>query len=169
MNTSDYYQVGKITRPHGLKGEVTALFTSDIPIEINSREVLFIKVNSQMVPHFIKSISQNGDKAYIRFDDIDSLDDAKSMAGQELFLPKSMRPKSGKDEFYDDEIIGFNVEDDSLGMLGKVDEIMQSGLQRLILLLYEDKEVLIPTNLIKSIDKRKRKITVNLPEGYLDI
>lgn len=169
MDISDYYQVGKISRPHGLKGEVTALFTTDIPNDINSLEVLFIKVNSQMVPHFIKSISHTGDKAYIQFDEIENLDDAKAMAQQELFLPKSMRPKSGKGEFYDDEIIGFNVEDDALGMLGKIDEIMQSGLQRLILLIHDNNEVLIPTNLIKTIDKRKRKITVNLPDGYLDI
>lgn len=169
MDNGDYYLVGKITRPHGLKGEVTALFSTDIPNDINSLEVLFIRVNNQMVPHFIKSISHTGDKAYIRFDDIDTLDDAKAMARQELFLPKALRPKSRKGEFYDDEIIGFIVEDDSLGTLGKIDEIMQSGLQRLILLINQEKELLIPENLIKTIDKRKRKITVDLPEGYLDI
>ncbi len=171
MEISDYYLIGKITRPHGLKGEVTASLRSDLPNDASDIEVVFIKMNNQMVPHFIKSISLKGDKAYLQFDDVETLNEAQAIAKHELFLPKSLRPKSKKGEFYDDEVIGFVVEDNSFGSLGIITEVIQSGLQRLISVNYQGKELLIPINgpFIKKIDKRDKKMSVSLPEGYLDL
>jgi len=146
MEISDYYRIGKITKPHGLKGEVTVSLQPGLPNDVNDVEVVFIRMNNQMVPHFIKSISRNGDKAYLQFDDVETLDEAQAIAKHELFLPKSLRPKSQKGEFYDDEVIGFVVEDNSFGTLGTITAVIQSGLQRLISVNYQGKELLIPIN-----------------------
>jgi len=167
----DYYNIGKIAKPHGLKGEVTVLLRPDLPNDIRSIDVIFIRMNDQMVPHFIKSASVTGNKAYLQFDEIDTLDDAETIAKHELFLPKSIRPKSKNGEFYDDEVVGFTVEDKSLGVLGAIREIIQSGAQRLILINFQSKDLLIPINgpFIKKINKTGKKMTVELPDGYLEL
>ena len=86
-------------------------------------------------------------------------------------MPKSERPKSIRGEFYDDEIPGFMVTDETVGELGPVQEVMTAGPNKLIVLDRQGKEVLIPVNspFIVSINKSKKKITVNLPDGFLDI
>jgi len=90
---------------------------------------------------------------------------------QSLYLQKSIRPKSSRGEFYDDEIIDFEVYDEEKGLLGKIREVMQAGPNRLLVVDYDEKEVLIPVNgpFIASVNKTKKKVLVNLPEGFLEL
>ncbi len=48
---------------------------------------------------------------------------------------------------------------------------MEAGPNRFLVMDHNGKEVLIPINgpFIKSVNKSKRKITVELPEGFLDL
>jgi len=88
-----------------------------------------------------------------------------------VYLDKSIRPKLPRGEFYNDEIIGFTVEDSASGVLGLVTGVIQSGISRLIQLDHKGKEVLIPVNgpFITSVNKLKKRIAVELPEGFLEI
>ena len=82
-----------------------------------------------------------------------------------------MRPKAGRGEFYDDEVIDFEVHDQEKGLLGNIREVMQAGPNRLLVVEHKKKEVLIPVNgpFITSINKTKKRVSVNLPEGFLEI
>jgi 16S rRNA processing protein RimM len=158
-------------KPHGLKGEVTISINPDVPENLQELESIFIEKNNRLVPHFVEAMSVRGDKAFVKFEDIDTPDGALSISKCSLYLPKSTRPKSGRGEFYDDEIIGFEVNDQQLGALGNVLAVEAAGPNKLLLITYNNKEVLIPVNspFIKSINKSKAVITVELPEGFLDI
>jgi 16S rRNA processing protein RimM len=171
MDINAHYKIGYILKPHGLKGEVTVSVDAEAPEEFGALESLFVLQNSQLVPHFIESISLNGEKAYIKFEDVDTLAAASTISKCALYLPKSTRSKSGRGEFYDDEIIGFEVVDDEAGLLGKIVGITVAGPNKLLTVDHNGKEILIPLNgpFVKSINKSKKKITVELPEGFLDI
>jgi 16S rRNA processing protein RimM len=112
-----------------------------------------------------------GDKAFVTFDDITTPEQAQSISKCAIYLPKSLRPKSARGEFYDDEVIGFEVVDSEVGSLGNVTGITEAGPNKLIAVNYEGKEVLIPINspFITGINKSKKRITVELPEGFLEI
>jgi 16S rRNA processing protein RimM len=171
MQISECYKIGYVTKPHGLKGEVTIMLTPEGPDEIGLLETIFIEKNSQLIPYFIESASQHGDKAYVKFEDIDTIEMAGTITKSSLYLPKSTRPKSARGEFYDDEIVGFEVQDKEQGLLGKVVSIEQAGPNKLLAVNFNEKEVLIPLNgpFIISINKSKKLITVLLPEGFLEI
>lgn len=167
----DYYPIGRIARPHGLKGEVTVTISPGLTYELASIEVLFLKIGDHFVPYFIEAISEKGNKAYVRLEGITNLDEAQVIANSEIYLPKSVRPKLENGEFYDDEVIGFAVEEESFGKLGSIQEIVHSGRQRLMSIDFKDDHLLIPVNgpFIKKIDIMNKTITVLLPEGYLDL
>jgi 16S rRNA processing protein RimM len=169
MNNSDYFQIGLIKKPHGLKGDVH--FSLDGVINLEEVPALFIEFNGQLVPHFIESYSGNGDKLIVKFEDINSVEDAKGIGGKKAFLQKSVRPGLPEGEFYDDEIIGFEVTDETSGLLGILDEIITAGANRLLVVRKESGEVLIPENgpFIKEINKAQKTILVNLPEGFLEM
>jgi 16S rRNA processing protein RimM len=171
MGTKDCYKIGFVMKPHGLKGEVTAALDPDLPNDPAGLKTVFLDINGAMVPYFIESLSVKGDKAFIKFEDIDSIDDAVDLVRKSMFLPLSERPGSGRGEFYDDEVVGFSVVDQNLGALGQVKEVMNAGLNRLLVLGHNDGEVLIPVNspFIVSLNKGKKLFTVNLPDGFLDI
>lgn len=143
----------------------------EAPEVLEDIKTFFLERNKRLVPQFMESISVRGDKAFIKFEDIDSPEAAQSISKSAVYLPKSTREKSGRGEFYDDEIIGFHVEDKSLGDLGLIKEVVSAGPNKLLSVDNNGKEVLIPVNspFILSINKSKKKITVELPDGFLDL
>jgi 16S rRNA processing protein RimM len=165
------YKIGYILKPHGLKGEVTISIDAEAPADLDGLESVFIEKNSHLVPYFIEAISVKGDKAYVKFEEIDTHEGASSISKSSLYLPKASRPKSGRGEFYDDEIIDFEVHDSEHGYLGNIVEITSAGPNKLLSIVKEEKEVLIPLNspFITGINKSKKRISVTLPEGFLDI
>lgn len=169
MNKTDYFQVGLIKKPHGLKGEVNLSLGGETSLE--GVTALFLEIEGSLVPYFVESFSGNGEKSTLKFEDINSLEEAKKIGGKKIFLLKTARPRLPKGEFYDDELIGFDVVDESAGKLGKLEEIIAAGANRLFVVREKTKEVLIPENgpFIQEINKKNRTITVILPDGFLDM
>ncbi|HMI66323.1 MAG TPA: ribosome maturation factor RimM [Cyclobacteriaceae bacterium] len=169
MDIGSCYKVGYIAKTHGLKGEVTIVVTESLPLQ-KSTSVL-VEVRGALVPYFIQHISDRGDKAFVKLEDVDSPEQAKALKGCGLYLPKNVRPRLDRGEFYDDEVIGFEVEDEKLGLLGEIREVVQIGPNRLLAIDRSAKELLIPIQgpFIQSVNKSKKKVRVDLPEGFLDI
>ena len=155
-------------KTHGLKGEVTLNLSQDAP-EIAVKDVLIVEQKSGLVPYFTESVSENGLKAFIKFEGVNTIDQSNELKGCSVFIDKSKRPKLKRGEYYDDELTGFSVLDKAQGNLGKVTGIISQGLNRL--LEVGEQGLLIPLNgpFITSVSKAKKKIEVELPEGFLDI
>jgi 16S rRNA processing protein RimM len=169
MNKQDCYAIGYIAKTHGLKGEVTAVFTE--PIELDDVESVFIEMKGSLVPYFIQSFSDRGDKAFLKFEDVNTAEQATNLKASAIYLSKTVRPSLKRGEFYNDEVVGFMVEDETEGTLGVLKQVIQSGPSRLLEIDYNGKDVLIPVNgpFIKSVNKSKKLIKVSLPEGFLSI
>jgi 16S rRNA processing protein RimM len=171
MDIEKCYKIGYILKPHGLKGGVTISIDDDGPDDFSSVKNLFVLEDHRLIPYFIESASIKGNKAFVKFEDVDSPEAAASISKHTIYLPKTERPKSRRGEFYDDEITGFAVEDQVLGSLGEIEGVMAAGPNRLLVLNHQGKEVLIPINspFIISVNKSRKRVVVNLPEGFLDI
>ena len=164
-----YIKIGYVAKTHGLKGGVTIVLQPDAPA-LETMKSIFIEINRQLVPYMIEEFSDRTDKAFVRFEDVSTPEQALALRGASLYISRQDRSKSGRGEFYDDEVIGFDVDDISLGHLGQVREVLQMGPNRL-LAVDGKKEILIPVNgpFITGLNKSKKKFTVDLPEGFLDI
>jgi len=171
VSINDYYKVGFIMRPHGLKGEVTISLDMTSATEWQDLKSIFVEKNSHVVPYFIESISVRNNKAFVKLEDVNTPEEAALLKGGSLYLPKESRPKLARGEFYNEDVIGFEVFDDKHGPLGFIEEVEQAGPNRFLVLSYIQKEIMIPVNgpFITSINKSKKKISVSLPEGFLDI
>jgi 16S rRNA processing protein RimM len=171
MSLEGYYHIGQITKPHGLKGEVTVLLQPDLPNVASSLTSVYISMNDNAVPHFIQNVSLNGNKAIMRFEDVETLEDAQSISKHQLYLPIDQRPVAKEGEFYNDEVVGYTVEESAVGKLGIITEVLTINAQRLLSINYQSKDLLIPVNapFIQEIDRSKKIMYVTLPEGYLDI
>ena len=171
MDIKSCYKIGWILKPHGLKGEVTIILEDDAPNDLSTINSVFLEQNNRLAPYFIETLSGQGKKAFLKFEDIDSVEAASMISKQSVYIPKSMRPKRERNDFYEDEIKDFEVFDTVLGLLGKIDGVVAAGPNRLLSLQFDGKEILIPINgpFIKSINKTKNRIEVDLPEGFLEI
>lgn len=163
--------MGYVLRPHGLKGEVTLSLDDDFPEELDELDTFFVEAEERLVPYFIEHISTRGDRAFVKFEGVESAEEAAKISKSAVYLPKAFRRRSGPDKIFADELIGCRIHHGS-DILGKVTGVMRAGSNQLLVVEAEGgKEVLIPVSspFITEVDKQAGKITVSLPDGFLDI
>jgi 16S rRNA processing protein RimM len=170
MDKDKCFKIGYIAKSHGLKGEVTMVLAPDCP-DLKSTKTIFVENGDQMVPFFVESVSIRDTKAFLKFEEVTTPERAESLKGSSLYLPKSERPKLSRGDFYSEEVLGFEVTDVKIGVLGPIADVLENGPMRYLTISYHGKDIIIPVNgpFIKNINKSKKKIQVELPEGFLEI
>jgi 16S rRNA processing protein RimM len=135
-------------------------------------ESVFVECNKHLVPFFITSSSlHKNDFLRIRFEDMNSEEEADAVMGNAIYLPLKMLPKLTGNKFYFHEVIGFEVEDKRLGVVGKIQSINDTTAQPLFEVLNGDVEILIPMidNFLVKIDRENKRVIMDLPEGLIEI
>lgn len=172
MTVDDCYQLGYVIKPHGLKGEVQVFLDVDSPGEYEALESVFVQQGQQLVPFFIESIAIGSGKAIVAFEDVESVDTATELKGCSLFLPLDNLPDLGSDDFYYHELVGFNLKSTAGEMIGVIKDVLEAGAQDLIAVTHPSgNEILVPLTdeLISSLDKEKKELVMEIPEGLLDV
>ena len=171
MESDACYQLGHVIKTHGLKGEVSILLDVDSPQNYKELESVFIEINKKLVPFFVDSLKIKKNVATVRFEDIITIEDANSILGHNLYLPLDQLPPSQGNHFYFHEIINYRIHDEELGVLGKIASVYTHPSQDLIAMIYKDTEILIPVSeeIVKSLDRKKKVLYVDLPRGLLNI
>ena len=171
MDIDSCYQLGYVIKPHGLKGDISIFIDADEPLAYRNLESVLIQQDNQLVPFFISKIKVSGQKAILSLEDSNDIESAQLLKGSALYLPLSALPELEDDQFYFHEIIGFIVEDENLGEIGPVTTVYDAGPQDLLAIEHMGKEVMLPINdeTVKRVDKNKKQIFVNIPDGLLDI
>lgn len=172
MRKEDCFNLGHISRKHGYKGEVIAVFDTDRPQEYTKLESVFLYQNGELVPFFIDEIATNSKGHFIlKFEDIDSESLAEKLIGTELYLPaEALPPLTGK-QFYYHEVIGFKVEDVEFGYVGICNGVVDQTAQPIFQIQNGDLEILVPAidEFIESIDRDNQKILITTPPGLLEL
>jgi 16S rRNA processing protein RimM len=171
VTVDECFQLGYIIKPHGLKGEVDIFIDSDFPDNYTELESVFVSNHDTLIPFFIEYIQVRGQKAIVKFEEIDAVEQSSELKGNTLHLPLSNLPPLVGNEFYFHEVLGFHVLDKKEGDIGPIHQILNYPNQDFMVILKETKEILIPINndIITEVDKLNRTMSVDLPEGLLDI
>jgi 16S rRNA processing protein RimM len=172
MRKEDCFYLGKIAKKFSFKGEVLAYLDTDEPELYENLESVFVECNKHLVPFFIETASlHKNDFLRIRFEDVSTEEEAEAILGNDLYLPLSMLPKLSGNKFYFHEVIGFEVEDQRLGLVGTIQSINDSTAQPLFEVLHGGVEILIPMNdhFLVTIDRDNKKVVMNLPEGLIEM
>jgi len=173
MRIDECYQLGYISKTHGLHGEVSVFLDVDYPEAYKEMESVFLQLKGSgtLVPFFIETIRPQKDGAILRFEDIDTIEQAEELAGAQLYLPLDQLPVLEEDQYYFHEIVGFSIQDENEGTLGIIKDVYEAGAQDLIAMDYREQEVLIPLNdeIVLKVDKEQQIVYTRLPDGLLDI
>lgn len=171
MNIDECFQLGYVIKRHGLSGEVNIFLDVDFPQEYQELESVFVEINDKLIPFFIDSLILKGNKAIVRFEDVNTVEGAEELKGKRLYLPISNLPQLDEGQFYFHEVIGYQVVDVVAGAIGEVTDIYSSPQQDLLAVDHQGKEILIPVidDIVRKADHNKKELQVTLPEGLLDI
>ncbi|MBO0947576.1 ribosome maturation factor RimM [Fibrella forsythiae] len=172
MTKDDCFQLGHITKTHGLNGEVVLFLDVDDPSEYEELDSVLIEVRGELTPYFIESSSINRDRAILALEDVETLEEAKKLINCPVWLPlDNLEQITDPDRFYYHEIIGYRIIDKTEGPLGTVTSVMAMPTQDLIAMDYRGQEMLIPINsaIVKTVDRAAKTLNVELPDGLLEV
>ncbi len=170
MEVNDCFQLGKITKPFGYKGEVVFFLDVDDPTDYAELDSVFVEIGGKLLPYFIEEINIKGNKAVVRFEDVTAEESGK-LVGKNLFLPLSVLPKLTGKKFYFHEIINFAVVDAKKGDIGNIASVIDFPAQPLFQIMKDETEILIPIRdqIIDKVDRENKTIYISAPEGLIDI
>lgn len=174
IKREDVYCIGTIGKPHGVKGEVAFHFDDDI-FDRADADYLFLEVDGLLVPFFIDEYRFRSDEtALMTFSGIDTEDKAAELTGCDVYFPRSLADSEDSDTPVSRaEIIGFTIIDDATKQeVGTVKAIDDSTLNTLFeVTTKEGQDILLPVSddLIKDVDRKARTITMDIPDGILNL
>lgn len=172
MKKDDCFYLGKIVKKYSFKGEVLAKLDTDDPDLYEHIDAVFVDLRGSLVPFFVEdSQLHKSDLLRLKFEDVATEADADAILKCDLYLPLELLPKLEGNKFYYHEVIGFTISDESFGAIGTIKAVNDSTAQALFEVDREGVELLIPMNdqFIIKVDRDQRTISMNLPEGLIDL
>lgn len=176
MSEKKFVQIGYTKKTHGLQGELKVAVEPPLLEDFLKTEVVFLDLKSGKTPFFIESVREGKD-LIVKFEEVDALTAAQNLTGKTMFLRDSdiLSDDERELEVAEDDFAfckNFKMVDATLGEVGEIAEVLQMPAQTMAVLRRGDRrEIFVPLipNFIEKVDKRGRKIFVNLPEGLLDL
>lgn len=172
MQKEDCFELGYLSKAHGLDGKVQAVFDVEDPMFYAGVDAIFVLENEMLVPYFVEKLSHtNANKFHLKFEEVDSKNDASALSGSKLFLPLTMLPELSEEEQYLHDSLGFKVIDEVHGEIGEVEAYIESGPQMIMALSFKGKEVLVPVHdeILLETNFETKTIHTKLPGGLLEL
>ena len=117
----EYFTIGKIVRPHGIKGAVRAeTYTSNPQRFRKLKEVI---IDSKTIA--VESVSiDSSNFMLIKLFGVDSMDDAEKLRNKNVVIKRSQLPEPENGTYYIDDLIGSDVlvDGDKIGILTKIEQ-----------------------------------------------
>ncbi|WP_296895364.1 ribosome maturation factor RimM [Thiobacillus sp.] len=164
---SDWVVMGRIAAPFGIKGWVKVQPYSEAPDTLMDFESWRVGHGEQQMHYTVETIQDHGKALVAKLAGIDDRDAAYALRGQEISVAKSALPPPKENEFYWSDLIGLTVVNREGIELGKIDSLMESGANDL-LVVKGAREHLIPfvAAFVGKVDLAGGTIEVDWGEDY---
>ena len=164
IRRDEVYKIGKLGKPHGVKGEITFAITDDVFDRVDA-EYLVLDIDGILVPFYLEEYRfKNDENVLVKFEDIDTQEQARNYTGCEVFFPRHLSDSDGENMTWA-EIIGFQLVDAVTGkVVGTLNLLFEVTTP-------EGDDILIPASndLIEEVSAEKKEIRMAIPEGLLDL
>ena len=157
------YEVCKIVKTHGLKGEVVVKKTTDFERFQIDKELYIINNNQQLYLK-IKKIREANKGLLVTFYNYEDINLIEKFRGCVLYTDE--KPELAEDEYHYQDIIGKKVYNEEQVLIGEVSEIMEVPQGHILKIKTGDKTALIPFNDVFIVSVAET-IVINQIEGLL--
>ena len=169
IKKEDVFKIGQFAKPHGIKGEITLLTTSDV-FDDSDDPFIVCEFEGILVPFFIEEYRYKSDSSIlVKLENIDSELQAREFSNLEVYYPLDAAVGDLVGDMTWDSFVGYVVLDTRLGILGPITMVDESTINVLLQVDYKGNEILIPAaeELILGVDHDKKLLEVALPDGLL--
>jgi len=168
----DWIPVGKITKTHGLKGDLKLYPSMDEIGVADFKKIRLSRDNpaQDFAEYHIQSVRGKNIPLIIKFKEVDSVEAASELVGQTIYVLRDELPDLLEDEYYWFQIEGLKVYDEEGRYYGNIEEIIRTGSNDVYVVRDDEKELLLPMidSVVKIIDLEAGKLIFHPVEGLLE-
>jgi 16S rRNA processing protein RimM len=165
--------VGRIGRPHGLRGELTVQVHTDEPDSRFAAGSVLTPEPAARGPLTVSSVRWHSGRLLVSFAGCADRTSAEDLRGTLLVMDSAeVAPAEDPNEFHDYELIGLDVATVAGEPVGVVADVLHQGQD--LLVIRPDRpgaEVLVPfvAALVPEVDVKAGRLVIDPPPGLLDL
>lgn len=161
----DYALIGRLVRPHGVRGELVLEPAPAAESALETAETLYVGEPPQAVP--LEGWRRHRDRLLIRLAGCDDRLAADAYRGQDVFVQAQAAAPLAPGTYYWRQILGLTVVTDAGERLGPITDILATGANDVYVVRSSGAELLIPAapGVVLRVDLEAREMTVRLPPG----
>jgi 16S rRNA processing protein RimM len=165
--------VGRIVRPHGIRGEVVVEVTTDEPASRYVPGSVLATEPASAGPLTIEAVRPHQGRLIVAFDGVLDRDRADELRGVRLWVDSAdVAPSEDPDEFHDFQLVGLAAVDPAGEALGEVVGVEHGPAADLLVLRRPGgRSALVPfvKAIVPTVDLPAGRLVLTPPEGLLDL
>lgn len=160
---TEYLRVGKIVRPHGIKGAVKLETITTDNSRFASLTEAYIEEKGTYRPVKVVPVSHTPDSAIVMIEGVTDRNSAEAMRGKFLCVDRAHAAKLPEGRFFTEDLIGCEVYDSNGKYLGKLTDVMLRPANDVYEIKDKASTLIVPAlkRLLKSVDVEAKKIILD--------
>lgn len=161
MQNSDFLNAGEISGVFGVKGWVKVFSNTDPRENILNYSPWLLQKNNQTREIKVLGGQRQGGTVVAELEGIADRDAALALMGYQILISRTQLPKPGEGEYYWADLVGLAVETEAGVKLGKVDHLLETGANDVLVVRDGEVERLIPFL------QQRTVLTIDLAAGVM--
>lgn len=161
--------VGRVTRTHGVRGEVAVQPLSEVESRFQAGSVLLLGPTGHR-RLTVREARAHGHRLLVRFEEVRDLGEAESLRGRLLLVRAEDAPPLPADHYWVHELVGLEVLTETGRTLGRIREVLHNPANDVWLVERDGGEVLIPAlrDVIAEVDPTAQRVVIREVPGLLE-
>lgn len=167
----DRFQVGVITSPHGVRGEVKVFPTTDDVKRFKRLKEVILDTGKEKVPLEIEGVKFFKQFVILKFKGLDTPEEVAKYRQKSLYVTRENAVRLGKDEYFIADLMGLKVYDEADAEIGVLREVLETGANDVYVIdLNDGRELLLPAikECVLHVDVEAGKMQIHILDGLLD-
>ena len=172
VDWDDMVVVGRIARPHGLRGQVAVTPETDFVADrFRSGATVWTRYAGREEPLTIVFARIQNGRPVIGFEGLSTIEAVERLVGLELRVPEASLQPLGPGRYYDHQLVGCAVQDAAGGGVGTVVRVETGAGGSRLVVQGPRGEVLVPlaVDICVEVDVGSRRIRIDPPQGLLEL
>ncbi len=164
----NYFLLGKILKPHGLKGAVVAFFDVPNPVDYLQIDHLYCLIDGSYIPFFVVEMHQKSKNQFVlSFEGVNHIDQTQELLKRQIFLEQAQEIKALEAPTFK----GYKLVDQNGKEIGLILEHIDNQVNPLVSVMINEKEYFVPIaeRLIIEVDHSNKNIQVQIFEGLFEL
>jgi 16S rRNA processing protein RimM len=171
----EFIKIGKVRCAHGIKGELKISVEEKFIDSLWESEAIFLEMRGNKTPYFVEELRE-GAAIMIKLENVDTRTASEQVGQPDIYLRREDIDLTDAEIDEDasleyEHLLGYTLHETDLGEVGIIKLIEAYPQQEMATVSLGDKTVLIPLLpvWIVEINPEQKTVTMNLPDGILDL